>query len=68
MRDPETCSHVKTVEIFKGIFKCSSCGDTWDEANEQEKEQRQEGLEAGVRMRERKADRIERYKRKARYG
>jgi hypothetical protein len=47
MRYDQDCPHYSTVEVYKGIFKCSDCGDIWDEATEDERVRREEGLEQG---------------------
>ncbi len=60
----EGCQHPKTVELYKGIFKCSTCGDVWDEATEGEKEERTVSLAEGRRLQHQRAAFVRYYKRR----
>lgn len=58
------CEHASTVEVYRGIFKCSGCGEFWDEATTGEQEERQISLAEGRRQQHKRAAKVKEYKRR----
>lgn len=49
MQNKTECSHPTQVELYFGIFKCSTCGHIWDEADEKTKAKRAKSQENAAR-------------------